>query len=228
MKVKWSGVGITDGRGSFGGNFTSKNHYGAFVGTRVTPINPQSAYQQSNRSSFSNLTRTFQTLSPTQIDNWNIAALDYPRYDNVGNLYYPTGQNLYIELNQNLRLSTIPYINDAPKKSIPNSVGTFYPTADNATGVLDWTYAVPPIDTDSRILTYAAPPLSPSIRYINRQYRLIVSFSISGQAGDHIESEYITRFGLWPVGSQLAIKLVCINSITGDRSLINQASCIST
>lgn len=54
MKIKW-GMMMTDGRGKLGGQVASKNRAGAYVRTKVTPVNPRTTQQQAIRTLFGSI-----------------------------------------------------------------------------------------------------------------------------------------------------------------------------
>ena len=96
------GAIVTDGRGKIGGHVASKNRGGAYLRTKVTPVNGQTTAQTSIRNRFTNLSQGWRGLTADERNAWNAAVADYARTDIFGDLHQPTGFNLYQRLNNNL------------------------------------------------------------------------------------------------------------------------------
>lgn len=92
---------MTDARGKLGGQVFSKNRAGSYVRTKVTPVNPQTSFQQASRFLLGSLSQQWSGLTRTQVQAWNDAVSDWARTDIFGDLRNPTGKNLYTEVNKN-------------------------------------------------------------------------------------------------------------------------------
>lgn len=98
MKTKFGAI-VVDGRGKLGGHFFSKNLGGSFMGSKVTPVNPQSRVQFRRRKFFYWLSVYWRTLTDAQRLAWNNAAQDINYYNVFGDTFKPTGSNLYMQQN---------------------------------------------------------------------------------------------------------------------------------
>lgn len=98
-KIKF-GMMMTDARGKLGGQVFSKNRSGAYVRTKVTPVNPRTADQQSNRSLLGSLSANWSGLSDAQRSAWNGAVDSFQKTNVFGDLTKPTGKNLFTSLNK--------------------------------------------------------------------------------------------------------------------------------
>src|SRR6056297_1294291 len=98
MKMKFGAL-VTDGRGKIGGQVASKNRYGSYLRTKVTPSNPQTASQLNVRSVLAALSSGWRDLTQAQRDGWNAAVLDFQKTNVFGDTITPTGKNLYTRLN---------------------------------------------------------------------------------------------------------------------------------
>jgi hypothetical protein len=94
MKIKFSGIGVVDGRGKLNGTVFSRNRSGAIARVKVTPINPNTAAQAAARSLLASLSQGWRGLSQAAILQWNNAVSDYQTTDVFGDLRTPTGKNL--------------------------------------------------------------------------------------------------------------------------------------
>lgn len=111
-KIKWSGIGIVDGRGKINGTVLSKNRGGAYARVKVTPSNPRSAAQMFVRSNLAFLAQKWKTLTQAERDTWSANVANYTRTDIFGDIKTPTGYNLFMRINTALRdASTQLYFN---------------------------------------------------------------------------------------------------------------------
>lgn len=114
MKVKYGG-GIVDARGSIAGNTFSRNHYGAYVRARTSPINPNTAAQQLVRNSVAFLAaRWADTLTLAQRTAWNLYGSSVAMQDKMGATMYLTGYNHYIRSNTIRKMIELTIIDAGP------------------------------------------------------------------------------------------------------------------
>lgn len=66
MKLKFGAI-VVDGRGKIGGHVASKNGAGAYLRTKVTPTNPQTARQSFVRALFAAITAAWSGLTASQV-----------------------------------------------------------------------------------------------------------------------------------------------------------------
>src|SRR4051812_170938 len=83
MKVKFGSL-VVDGRGKIGGHVLSKNRGGAYMRTKVTPINPQTADQSTVRGTLTSLSQSWRALTQNQITAWNNAVQNFQSTDIFG------------------------------------------------------------------------------------------------------------------------------------------------
>lgn len=98
-KIKF-GMMMTDARGKLGGQVFSKNRSGAYVRTKVTPVNPRTTDQQANRSLLGSLSANWSALTEAQRNAWNGAVASWQKTNVFGDLIKPTGKNLFTGLNK--------------------------------------------------------------------------------------------------------------------------------
>ncbi len=141
MKVKFGG-GIVDARGSIAGNTYSRNHYGAFVRARVTPINPNTARQQVVRAAIAFLAAMWAgTLTAAQRTAWNLYGSSVAMTDSLGATMYLTGYNHFIRSNLIAKMIPYPLISPGPVIfELPAQDPTLSVTLSEATQVLTIAY----------------------------------------------------------------------------------------
>lgn len=103
-QIRWSGIGITDGRGIIGGTQFSKGPTGNIASVQTVPKRQHTRKQQTGNTNYRTVTQHWKTLTEEQREAWDEAGADvyYKRTNSVGVDYQPSGQSLFIELNLNV------------------------------------------------------------------------------------------------------------------------------
>jgi len=114
MKVKYGG-GIVDARGSLAGNTYSRNHYGAYVRARTSPINPNTGRQQTVKNAVAFIAdRWANVLTAAQRAAWDLYGSSVAMLDSMGSTMYLTGYNHYIRSNVPLKQTGAALIDPGP------------------------------------------------------------------------------------------------------------------
>ena len=100
-KVKFSAL-ISEMRNKLNGSVFSRNRAGAYLRTKVTPINPRTSLQNAVRELLTSLSQNWRNLTEAQRDAWNAAVHNFQKTDIFGDMKTPSGINLYTKLNLNL------------------------------------------------------------------------------------------------------------------------------
>lgn len=228
MKVKFSGIGITDGRGKIGSNFIGKNRGGTFGAQWSVPANPASAYSAAVRSNWSTIVAQWSTITEIERLAWIAATVNYPRYDSIGNLYYPSGQQLFLEVNQNLFIIGQPTITTPPIRYIPATTPDFTVNAIAASNSLDITFADSLSTSGISVVIYSTNNISPGRYYIKFLTKLLSYENSTGQTFIDLSSPWASRYGFLSSGMKISVQCLFINNRTGDRGLGKTFSAIVT
>lgn len=221
------GAIVVDGRGKIGGHVASKNRGGAYLRTKVTPVNPQTSYQLGVRNLFTTLSQAWKALTQAQRDAWNAAVSDYARTDIFGDLRNPTGFNLYQQLNNVLVSVGESSLTTPP---LPGSTDAI------ALGALTYTVGAPSlsqaftgtIGATNYVKVYATAPQSAGRNFVKSQYRLILVMDSGDSSPMDLLSAYQTKFGsVGAIGQKIFIKFVPVNGLTGQVGTASEASAIS-
>lgn len=224
MKLKWSGFGAVDGRGKINGHVASKNRSGAYARTKVSPVNPQTTFQQAARNRLTNFSQGWRSLTQSQRDGWDAAVAGFARTDIFGDLRNPTGKNLYARLNINLSLAGQAAITSAP---LPSGAGTVTAGALVMTNGGAKTVAHTGDTAGHTVLVYATPGVSPGKSFVKNDYRLISTFVGGAASPANIATAYQNRFGEPAVGTKVAVKLVSVKDTTGETSVSSETTTIT-
>lgn len=212
-KIKWSGIGIVDGRGKINGTVLSKNRGGAYARVKVTPNNPRSAAQMFVRQNLAFLAQKWKTLTQNQRDAWAGAVSNYTRTDVFGDVKTPTGYSLFMRINTALRdASTELFFNiPAPTMEVagvesvtgvpgqsedPASISVTFD--DTATG-------------NAYLLIDASPPLSHGVSTAGSRFKRIANEEVLDvsdpfNVADFVAS-YTDVYGSIPEGQKIFVRV---------------------
>lgn len=218
------GAIVVDGRGKIGGHVASKNRAGAYLRTKVTPVNPQSSYQLGVRSRFTGLSQGWRGLTQVQRDAWNAAVSDFARTDIFGDLKNPTGFNLYQRLNNNLSIIGEAAISVPP---LPAAVGVV--TIESiavAAGAGTMTFVMAAaVPANTQVKVFATSPQSAGKSFVKSEYRLVAVLPSATATPYDLAAEYVTKFGSVGIaGQKVFVKLEAVNETTGQVGTPSQAS----
>lgn len=82
--------------GSIAGNTFAHNKSGQYVRQRVTPTNPNTAFQQFYRGTFATTTARWKGLTQVQRDAWALYAANTPTTNRFGDTIYLDALNWYV------------------------------------------------------------------------------------------------------------------------------------
>lgn len=223
MKMKFGAI-VTDGRGKIGGHVASKNRSGAYLRTKVTPVNGQTSAQMTIRNRFTTFAQGWRGLTEAQRDAWNSAVSDYARTNIFGDLHNPTGSALYQRLNNNLSIIGEAAIVLPP---LPAAVGevtavSLAIAAGAATMSLVMGAAVP---ANTNVKVMATAPLSAGKSFVKSEFRLIDILAPAAGTPVNLKVAYVAKFGsVGLAGQKVFVKLVAVNSTTGQEGTASQVS----
>lgn len=208
---------VADMRNKLAGTVFSKNKYGAYTRTKVTPANPRTGFQSDARSLLASLSSAWRGLTQAQRDTWLAGASAFPQTDVFGNTQILSGQVLFIRFNTNLVNIGEAIITSCPT---PQSLGyitnlTISADASPAALQIDW---IRNEGTGSEIVQiWATPPYSAGKTNVENQYRLIATAAIADETFVLL-SAYTARFGSLTAGQKVSIKLVVVSPVSGEQS----------
>lgn len=225
MKIKFGAL-VTDGRGKIGGHVASKNRGGAYLRTKVTPVNPNTSFQADVRNRLTTYAQGWRGLTATQRAAWNGAVSNFQKTDIFGDLKNPSGLNLYVRLNSNIEEGAGSAILNPP---LPSSVVgpetiTLTAAAGAAAISLAWTGGVIPANT--AWVVRATPQVSAGKSFVKNLYRNLVVLPAADATPTSILTEYNARFGTLVAGQKIFVEVVAINLLTGLKSTALSTSAI--
>lgn len=224
-KIKWSGIGIVDGRGKINGTVLSKNRGGAYARVKVTPSNPQSAAQMFVRSNLAFLAQKWRTLTQQNRDTWSGAVSNYTRTDVFGDIKTPTGYNLFMRINTALRdASTELFFNiPAPTQEIAGVAEVIPFTGDTPDEVQLEVSFSPGSEGNGYLLIDASPSLSAGVSTAGNKFKRLLTHEVQDFATDipqvaGINSAYHSIYGEPVQGSKIFFRITVMMS-NGQRGV---------
>jgi hypothetical protein len=227
MKAKFGAI-VVDGRGKIGGHVMSKNRAGAYMRTKVTPVNPNTSFQASVRNRLASISSAWRGLTQVQRDAWNQAVNEFKRTDIFGDIKNPSGINLYQRLNNILSNVGGSALTTPP---LPVSVSTFSALSVvvvTGTPAITLTYA-PAIPATEKVMVFGTAPQSAGKSFVKSEFRLIGVYDSADTSPLALVSDYVAKFGSVGVtGKKLFFRAIHCNSTSGQAGIAQECHAIST
>ena len=216
MKIKYGAL-VVDGRGKIGGHVASKNRAGAYLRTKVTPVNPQTTAQSTVRNRLAGISSGWRGLTTAQRVAWNSAVADFAKTDIFGDIRNPTGFNLYQRLNNNLLTCGEAAILVPPAPLAVDAFLTLSLAVEDATVAEDVALTfTDAVAADHLVKVYATPPMSAGVNFVKSEYRLIEILANSATSPADITASYLAVFGgTGSVGQKVFVKVIQVEETSG-------------
>jgi hypothetical protein len=209
-----------DVRGSLNGTTFSRNRGGAFVRSKVSPVQPVSRWSGQARSIFKACSQRWSSkLTDAQRSAWNAFAVLHPFVNVFSDSIVLPGVAFYASVNARLAQCGYVYLDDPPLTFVVEDAGilTINLTAEGT--VLHGSVAVERalVPTEGMIV-YMTPPLGPARALQATDLRMVNSANqvCFGSPVD-LTPEIAARFpGVGcVVGGRYGVRVVIINTATG-------------
>lgn len=218
------GGGVVEMSGSMSGNTFARNKGGQYMRARITPLNPDTSFQQTVRNLMSTWSQYWRdTLTQANRDAWDAFAEANPYTDVFGETRTYSGQQMFLKLRLNAVTHGVAIISDAPPASLAApTVDTLSITADIGAGSMSATYTS---TGGGVVILRATPGISPGKSYVKNLYRDITN--AAGASPYDYETDWTTRFGALPaVGQKISVFAFAMNNTTGAVSVGRRADAI--
>lgn len=224
-KVKFSAL-ISEMRNKLNGSVFARNRGGAYLRTKVTPLNPQTAAQVAARSLLASFSQSWRSLTEAQRNAWNAVVDQWSTTDVFGDVVNPSGSTLYTRLNINVSLAGGTALIAPPTPigadALPDLLVTAGVTA--AEILVDSDLGTVPVG--HALVIEATPMLSPGISNAKSKFRFVETVPAAGSFAVDIITAYTAKFGGLVAGQKLFVRAKLIVLATGERSQSLVASCI--
>ena len=224
-KIKMTAI-VADMRNKLNGSVFSRNRGGAYIRTKVTPVNPQTAAQVGARSLLTSLAQGFRSLTQAQISAWNASTSSWTSTDVFGDAIVPTGLALYVRLNANIANAGGTAIVNPPLPTGAEALTAISLACDDSSSSFIVTFSPAAVPADHGMYVEATAPMSPGINNANSKFRFIALVAPAAVSPQTLSSAYTTKFGDFAVGQKVFVRAKFINKLTGEMSLSLRASTI--
>lgn len=222
-KIKYSAL-VSDMRNKLNGSVMSANRYGSYVRNKVTPVNPQTSFQQNARAIFGALSSEWRSLTEAQRKSWNQGTKDFPFTDIFGDTKHLSGQSLFVKLNANLDYLGQPRALTAPSAVSFPDAGLDMPANfswSNSSITLTTTADEADLNGFATAL-YVTDPVPPGVNFVKNRYRRMpntMTFEGGLEGGDIAMTydgiTYTERFGAVPSGYSVYIRVAWASETSG-------------
>jgi hypothetical protein len=214
-KVKFGAI-ATDVRNKIGGIVYSKNQYGSYVRTKVSPVQPQTNYQRAVRDSFKALSVAWaNTLTTAQRAAWAAFAADHKVTDVFGASLQLSGLSMYQRVNRILAQCSIARIDDPPADMAVIQLVTCSVVADASDSTIAITFTATPLPANTHLYVWCTPPLPAGVNFIKNRLRQTwvsaAALASPGAAG----ATYELRFPNLVAGQKIGILVSTVNDLNG-------------
>lgn len=217
---KWGDI-----RGSVADITFSTNRGGAYIRSKVTPLNPKTTAQASVRQVLADLTKAWGgTLTDEQRAAWTNFADRVPYRDVFGNSRRLTGIAMFVKVNSRLVMAAWPRLDTPPLKL---SVRGLSPINLSDVVVLARTFKIGygPVNTDTEsLMVETAISVPSSINFVNNLYRL--TFHADAVNPSPVTVTIPAEMGALISGTKLHVRAYRLDSETGGVSVAQEASII--
>lgn len=224
-KLKLSAI-VSEMRGKLNGSVFSKNRGGAYVRTKVTPVNPQSIAQGAVRAALTNLSQGWRGLTEAQRAAWNSAVSNFTGTDIFGDIKTPSGINLYNKLNLNLNAIGVAPINTPPMAVSVGFFDSLIIIADASSGTVAATYTAVGASAGQTVVVEATPCVSSGKSFVKSEFRQIATFAGDAASPQAIGASVVAKFGAMTVGQKIFVRLKFVDNTTGVSGQYTSASTI--
>lgn len=226
MKIKF-GAFVVDGRGKIGGTVFSKNKGGAYAKNKVTPVNPNTVFQQAVRSVFGFISANWRGLTNAQREAWNNAVNQWQSTNIFADVITPSGKALYQKLNTALVNIGFDPLELPPSPQNPTNQLLTDLEADSTGSTITYTLSFATDATDTYTF-YGVAPNDGAATNVSNLFRKIDSY-----AGDsmptpaQLGAAYANRLGAFSTGQAINIRIDIVRNATGQIFHIGQRRAIA-
>lgn len=217
-KVLFTAV-VADMRNKLNGSVFSKNRGGAYIRTKVTPVNPQTTAQQNVRGAFGARSQAWGGLTEEQRQSWIDAAPSFPVTDIFGSSKILSGSQLYQKLNLNLASAGQAAITTAPTPAeMPSLVSLSLDATDGP--LMTITAGIAAVPAGHTAVLFATPNIAPGISFVKNRFRKIGTIAAAGDIdAANILPLYQSVFADPIAGQKITVRMFLVNNNTGQAGV---------
>lgn len=206
---------VSDVRGKIAGMVFSKGHYGNYIRTKATPINPKSTAQSTVRNYMALASRAWKSLTDAQRLQWKGVEYLGSKNNQIGGGKSLTGFNAFVQMARNMREIGLSPLTDYAGNATPASFTSLSGTLSYGPDKMEIAFA-PAIAVSDNVVIFATAPHSAGKDFVKSEYRKIAVLSSADVTPYDLTAEYEAKFGAIPLsGEACHVKARPIKTTTG-------------
>lgn len=214
-KIKFGAI-VTDARGKLDGIVFSKNQFGAYTRTKVTPVNPNSTRQTEVRNNLALNSKAWSNvLTDAQRAGWKALAENNPVTDIFGNSQVLTGIALYGRVNNVLRNLGVAVLTTAPGNLDVTGLVSMSATAGAGLSALDITFLDAPLPANHKLYIFATGNLPGGVSFFKPRLRFIGASAAAEVSPFDAGALWEAKFGELIEGNKLGLAVAVVNEANG-------------
>lgn len=218
-KVLYTAI-VADMRGKLNGTVMSKNKSGAYVRTKVTPVNRQTATQQKARAAFGARSSGWRGLTEAQRLTWQSAAANFPVFDIFGNAKILSGSALYNMLNLNLAQAGQAAITTAPSPVAIASLVSAALISDVSDGTVSLTCGLAAVPAGFTAVVFATPQYGPGQYFVKNKFRFLSTVAAAATlAPTLLFTAWSAKFGTLVAANKISVRIFLVSNTTGQAGV---------
>jgi hypothetical protein len=222
--IKWSGL-VSEVVGKLNGSVFFRNRYGSVIRNNTTPINNHTPADEIIRAYIYYLSKHWKDLTEIQRAAWRTLATRVTLTNPFGDTYNPTGYNLYISNNMNLKCAGLAFIDDAPDHDSPHLFPAFSIIEDIPHSELLIDSATGGMYPDTYWIVFASAGISEGILYAENKYRIIEVLSPSFPPLPNLFASYVSKFGVPGPNKRIFFKVKPVHYTSGFSGIETRNFC---
>lgn len=185
----------------------------------TVPSLVQNTFTQTQRSSLSSLSSSWNALTQDQMNTWNNAS-GFFASDRFGRPVAIKGKTLYVRLNQNRFNIGLGPILAAPLPTSVPGITDITAVIDDSGNTFILTFTPDPTDVTVTHLVFATAQMSAgTFRPSASKYKLITTIAGGSASPVDINTEYVARLGAPVTGNKIFFKTVPVKIATGQAGI---------
>jgi len=206
---------VADMRGKSGGMVYQRGRYGLIKRVKVTPVNPQTTIQQTQRGTFSAVSSLWRGLTESERNTWLTGSGAFPFSDIFGNRQTLSGNSLFVKLN-----TVLVNLGQAVINTLPSPVAVALATIVSAVSTsgadtIAVVFTPTPIPAGFKLVIEATPQVSPGITFVKNQYRIVERVNAAGTSPHALGAAYVAQFGSLVSGQKIGFRVYLASKTTG-------------
>lgn len=218
---------VVDMRNKSGGHVYAKNRSGSYKRTKVTPVNPQTSFQQAQRQQLGSFSAAWRGLTELQRQSWITAAPSFPVTNIFGQPMTLTGANLYVAFNKNLTNAGGSTIATAPSPVAIPSLAIDTLAGDVSSTSLGFNINTATVPAGFALMVFATPLVGAGRYFVKNKYRMLGVFTATANAVD-IYTEWTARFGSLVAGQKIYVSCFLVSTVSGQAGVPVNEGCTVT